>query len=63
MHILESYEVRIWPTTFLPLINWIIANIDSLEESNSSPNGLIFVKATNAATKTHIAHYRISTRI
>ena len=41
----------------------IINIIDSLEQSNCFPNGLIFVKATNAATKTYVAHYEISTRI
>ena len=39
--------------------------VDSLEQSDSSPNGLIFVKATNAATniKMHISHYKVSARI
>ena len=52
-----------WPTTSLPYTYSIRATgiIDSLEQSNSFPNGLIFVKATNAATiKKHVRHYKIS---
>ena len=32
--------------------------IDSLEQSHSSSNDLIFIKATNAATKPHKVHYK-----
>ena len=52
-----------WPTTSLPHTYSIRATgiIYSPEQSDSFPNGLIFVKATNAATiKKHVRHYKIS---
>ena len=36
----------------------VIVIIDSLEESNGSRNGLIFVKATKAATRMEVAHVK-----
>ena len=58
---LKSYEALItWPTPSITLSYSvrIIDVIDSLKQSNCFPNGLMFVKATNVATKTHIPYVR-----
>lgn len=41
----------------------VIGIINSLEQSNSSPNDMIFMKAINAATMMHIPHNDVSARI
>ena len=67
-HTLESYEGLTWPMYNLPSLHYtysrrVIGIINSLKQSNCSPNGLIFVKAMNTATNRHVAHYEIGTRI